>query len=240
MTTLAEIFEAEILDVTAATAEIDAWNTLTQVERTDNRLMGGRLQVNSNTVTTSVGLFGTDLTAFNEACTAAEDTAICDPADYAVYTGWGVGVNWAASADATIGDIDGVVFETSLWSVEVEWGDNTADAEVENIIRAGEVASVAADAPTDDADVTVAGAEDPFESWGSVPASAQNSGPQFAFSFFEDGTDFYFEAGSTETIWTTFGSVDPVAGNVENVDFEFVGAASLTAATSVIVAALLF
>ena len=131
MTTLAEIFEAEILDVTAATAEIDAWNTLTQVERTaPTRLMGGRLQVNSNTVTTSVGLFGTDLTAFNEACTAAEDTAICDPADYAVYTGWGVGVNWAASADATIGDIDGVVFATSLWSVEVEWGDNTADAEV--------------------------------------------------------------------------------------------------------------
>jgi hypothetical protein len=43
-----------------------------------------------------------------------------------------------------------------------------------------------------------------------------------------------------ETIWTTFGSVGGVSGNVENVDFEFVGAATLTAATSVIVAALLF
>jgi hypothetical protein len=232
-TTLADIFDAEILDVTAATAEIDAWNTLIQVDRTPAaRLMGGRLQTNPNTVTASVGLFGTDLTAFLDACTAADDTAVCDVADYAAYTGWGVGVNWAASADATAADIDGVVFATSLWSVEVEWDATT------NLIRAGEVASVAADAPTDSADVTEAGAEDPFASWGAVASDV--SGPQFAFSFFEDGTDFYFEVGDTETIWSTFGSVTGVAGNEENADFEFVGAATLTAATSVIVAALLF
>ncbi len=233
MTTLADIYEAELLDVTATAEEIDAWNTLTQVDRTPAaRLMSGRLQTNPNTVTASVGLFGTDLTAFLDACTAADDTAVCDVADYATYTGWGVGVNWAASADATAADIDGVVFATSLWSVEVEW-DATA-----NTIRAGEVASVAADAPVDVDAVTVAGAEDPFESWGA--AASDVSGPQFAFSFFEDGDEFYFEVGDTETIWSTFGSVASVAGNVENTDFEFVGAASLSSATSGIVAALLF
>jgi hypothetical protein len=111
---------ADLLEVTAPAAEIEAWGELAQVERTSgSRLMGGRLQVNSNTVTTKVGLFGTDLTAFQEACAAAADTAVCDPADYEAYTGWGVGVCWEVAADstATTADIDGVVFETSLWSV---------------------------------------------------------------------------------------------------------------------------
>jgi hypothetical protein len=149
----------DLLEVTAPAAEIEAWGELTQVERT-TRLMAGRLQVNSNTVTTKVGLFGTDLSAFQEACAAAADTAVCDPADYAAYTGWAVGVCWEVAADstATAADIDGVVFATSLWSVEVEWGDDAADPIVENEVRAGKVASVAEDAPTDDADVTVEGA----------------------------------------------------------------------------------
>ncbi len=232
MTTLASIFEDELLDVTAPTAEIDAWGTLTQVDRTPaTRLMGGRLQNNPNTVTTSVGLFGTDLTAFLDACTAAADTTICDPADYAAYTGWGVGVCWSTSADVTDGLVDGVVFATSLWSVQVEWDTTT------NVVEAGEVASVAADEPTDSAAVTADDAIDPFAAWGS--SASDISGPQFAYSLFEDGDDFYFEAGETESIWTTFGSVTGVAGNVENADFEFVGAASLTAATSIIAAALL-
>jgi hypothetical protein len=41
------------------------------------------------------------------------------------------------------------------------------------------------------------------------------------------------------SIWTTKGLV-ATPDNVENVDFELVGAATLTAATSVVVAALLF
>jgi len=160
MTTLAEIFEAELLDVTATEAEIDAWGTLTQIDRTvAARLMGGRLQTNPNTVTTSVGLFGFDLTAFNEACTAAADTEICDPADYTAYNGWGVGVNWSSTAAVTDALVDGVVFATSLWSVEVAW-----DAEG-NAVKAGEVASVAADAPTEEDDVTEEEAADPFDAW---------------------------------------------------------------------------
>jgi hypothetical protein len=195
--------------------------------------MGGRLQTNPNTVTTSVGLFGTDLAAFQDACAAVADTAVCDPADYAAYTGWGVGVNWETSADVTDALVDGVVFATSLWSVQVEWDTTT------NVVSAGEVAGVSATTPTTAADVTSDDAADPFAAWGSTATDV--SGPQFAFSFFEDGTDFYFEAGDLETIWTTWGSVASLGGdNVENVDFELVGAASLTAATSVIVAALLF
>jgi len=41
------------------------------------------------------------------------------------------------------------------------------------------------------------------------------------------------------SIWTTRGAVS-APDNVENAEFELVGAATLTAATSVIVAALLF
>ena len=164
----------DLHEVTAPTAEIEAWGELTQVERTAAVLMAGRLQVNANTVTTKVGLFGTDVSAFQEACAAVDDTAVCDPADYAAYTGWAVGVSWEVAADstATAADIDGVVFATSLWSVEVEWGDDSADPVEENVVRAGKVASVAVDAPTDDADVTEDGASDAFESWGAAASSA--------------------------------------------------------------------
>jgi hypothetical protein len=230
--TLASLLTDYIPDVAPTADEITAWGTLTQVERTAGGLMSGRLATNANTVTTSVGLFGADLTEFLDACTAAADTEICDVTDYDVYNGWGIGVNWSSSATVTPALVDGIVLATSLWSAQVTW-DATA-----NVVKAGKVASVAADAPVAPAAVTAADVADPFNAWG---ADAQtNADDQFAFSFFEAGDDFYFEAGDTETIWTTFGSVASVSGNVENTDFEFVGAASLTAATSVIVAALLF
>jgi len=60
--------------------------------------MSGRLATNANTVTTSVGLFGADLTSFLDACTAAAATTICDVTDYDTYNGWGIGVNWSSSA----------------------------------------------------------------------------------------------------------------------------------------------
>jgi hypothetical protein len=175
MTSIADLTTiwGDLLEVTATAEEIATWGTLTQVDRT-----------NPNTVTTSVGLFGTDLTAFQDACAGISDTTVCDTAHYGLYTGWGVGVNWAASADATTADTDGVVFSTSLWSVEVEWGDNTTGSVVQNIIEAGIVASVAANAPTDPTDVSSNDVSDPFEAWASTPSAAQNAGPQFAFSLF--------------------------------------------------------
>jgi hypothetical protein len=82
--------------------EITAWGALKLHENA------------SKTVTTKVGLFGADLTAFNEACTKAGD-AICKPADYVDYNGWGIGVNWADSeATTTAGSFNSLVFATSL------------------------------------------------------------------------------------------------------------------------------
>ena len=147
--------------------------------------MSGRLATNANTITTSVGLFGADLTSFLDACTAAADTEICDVADFATYNGWGIGVNWSSSAAVTAAQIDGIVLATSLWSTQVTW-DNTA-----NVVKAGKVASVAEDAPVAPAAVTADGVADPFNAWGADAQTGEDD--QFAFSFFEEGdTEFYF------------------------------------------------
>jgi hypothetical protein len=66
---------------TATADEITAWKTVTAI-------------TNDKTVT-KVGLFGADLTDFEEDCVALEDK--CDVADYEDYTGWAIGVNWAPS-----------------------------------------------------------------------------------------------------------------------------------------------
>jgi len=82
-------------------------------------------------------------------------------------------------------------------------------------------------------------AADAFEGWGAENQAGDDE-EQFAFYFFEDGADFYFEAEDTASIWATQGAVAGAAGNVETAEFAFVGAVTLTAATSVIVASLLF
>jgi len=222
--TLAELF-AEYnadADFQATTTEIAAWNELSPVQIDDE----------DNTVVTRVGLFGAELTAFNEACVALEDTDICDVADYADYNGWGVGVNWESEDDVTADQVDGVAFATSKWTVQVTW-----DAATNVIESAISDEAIAEDAPTD-ADVELDDATDAFEGWAADAGDLE--GAQFAFAFFEADADFYFEAGDTEDVWATFGAIADVDGNVLTADFEFVGAASLTAATSVIVAALLF
>lgn len=216
--------------ITATADEIAAWNPINPVvEAASVRLMSGRLGAagDDNTVVTSVGLFGYDLTDFLDECATLEETDECTVADYDAYTGWAVGVNWEGT---TLNAIDGVVFTESLWSVQVEWeGDTT------NVVLSGEVDAVAVDAPTDDTPLEAA--VDGFAAWG---ADAGMNDEQFAFAFFEDEDDFYFEAEDEISIWATFGAVAAVDGNVETAAFVLVGAASLTAATSVIVASLLF
>jgi hypothetical protein len=231
---LAELFTTYNADITATATEIAAWGTLlpVQIEAAVRVLRSGRLSVaEDNAVVTSVGLFGADLTEFNADCVALED--LCDVADYADYNGWGVGVNWASPAVVTAAQVDGVAFATSKWTVQVTW-----DAETNVIESSISEVAIAADAPTDE-NVTLEAAEDAFEAWAAD--AGDNTGAQFAFSFFAAGdADFYFEAGDVESVWATFGAVADVADNVETAEFEFIGAASLTAATSVIVAALLF
>ena len=237
--TLAELFTEYNAAITATATEIAAWKTLDpvqielevdQCEVDPLSCVRRLLDDEDNAVVTSVGLFGADLTDFNADCVLLEDD--CDIADYADYNGWGVGVNWESAEDVTADQVDGVAFATSKWTVQVTW-----DAATNVIESAISDEAIAEDAPTD-ADVELDDATDAFEGWAADAGDLE--GAQFAFAFFEADTDFYFEAGDTEDVWATFGAIADVDGNVLTADFEFVGAASLTAATSVIVAALLF
>ena len=225
-TALETLFTDYNAKITATADEIAAWNPL-DPRAAAARLMSGRLGVD-NTVVTSVGLFGYDLTDFLDECATLEETDECTVADYDAYTGWAVGVNWDGVEDNAI---DGVVFTDSLWSVQVEWDATT------NVITSGVVDEVSATAPLDTDAADLEAATDGFAAWG---ADAGKTGAQFAFSFFENDDDFYFEAEDTTSIWATAGAVTGATGNVETAEFAFVGAASLTAATSVIVASLLF
>ena len=225
-TALETLFTDYNAKITATADEIAAWNPI-DPRAAAARLMSGRLGVD-NTVVTSVGLFGYDLTDFLDECATLEETDECTVADYDAYTGWAVGVNWEGVEDNAI---DGVVFTDSLWSVQVEWDATT------NVITSGVVDEVSATAPLDTDAADLEAATDGFAAWG---ADAGKTGAQFAFSFFENDDDFYFEAEDTTSIWATAGAVTGATGNVETAEFAFVGAASLTAATSVIVASLLF
>jgi len=225
-TALEALFAEYNADIIATADEIESWNPI------DPRalaavLMSGRLGT-ENTVVTKVGLFGYDLTDLLEECATLEEDDECTVADYDAYTGWAVGVNWEGDVD---NEADGVVFTESLWSVQVIWG--LASNTVESAI----VDDVSATAPTAAQAADLEDAVDGFAAWG---ADFGEAGEQFAFAFFEDGEDFYFEAEDTTSIWATAGAVSGADGNVETDAFEFVGAATLTAATSVIVASLLF
>ena len=72
-------------DYTATATEIAAWKTAT----------GG-----VTTTTTSVGLFGADLSGFLTDCAIAVAATACDVTDYADFNGWAIGVNFASSDDA--------------------------------------------------------------------------------------------------------------------------------------------
>ena len=224
-TPLEDLFTKYNAKIVATDAEIESWNTLDPVAVLQ-RLMSDRLGV-VNTVTTSVGLFGYALDEFLEECATLEEDGDCEVADYDAYTGWAVGVNWSGSDS---NPMDGVVFTDSLWSVQVLWGPG-------NTVMGGKVTAVAAAEPTGLQATALTEAVDGFESWGKGPEA---TGAVFAFSFFEDEDDFYFEAEDTTSIWATVGATPAPTGNVETTDFELVGAASLSAATSVIVASLLF
>jgi hypothetical protein len=229
--TLAELFADYNAKFTASPEEIAAWNAIDplQVEAAAEELRSGRLSAEAetvdNAVVTRIGLFGADLTEFNAECVKLGD--LCDVADYANYNGWGVGVNWESEEEVGA-QADGVGFATSKWVVIVAWDEDA------NVIESGiSDVAIAVEAPGPE-DIEFEAATDAFGGWAAD--AGDNTDAQFVFAFFEaDDTDFYFEAGETEDVWA-LGGVE----NLKTTAFEFVGAASLTAATSVIVAALLF
>lgn len=83
---------------TATAAEITAWKVVTA--RSD-----AKFEIKA-------GLFGADLTKFNEDCVKLESK--CKPADYEDYTGWAIGVNWTPkTGDLPAADaLSGVAFKT--------------------------------------------------------------------------------------------------------------------------------
>ena len=82
--TLIQVFEETIGDYVPMSTDLEAWTDLTAADGDD-------------LVTTTVGLFGADLTDFLDNCALA--TEACTVADYDTFSGWAVGIQWVA-ADA--------------------------------------------------------------------------------------------------------------------------------------------
>ena len=145
--TLEDLFTTYNADITATKDEIDAWNILDPVQIESTKLMSGRLsEAEDNAVATKVGLFGADLTKFNEDCVALD--TLCKVADYEDYNGWGVGVWWGSADVVTADQVDGVAFATSKWTVQVAW-----DAATNVISSAISDVAIAEDAPDGDLDL---------------------------------------------------------------------------------------
>lgn len=218
MVTTEALLLAKYNDYAPSAAEITAWNTVTKNAAA------------STTVVTKAGLFGADLTKFNEECAELD---WCDVADYEAYSGWAVGVAWTAGTGNAIATPLGVAFnglktlvqvKLAAGAAEVKWVALTADA----------TATLPATV------TTFSTATDAFAGWSFKPITGL-VGEQTAFWFQEDGDESYLEADDTDNLWATADSSSTVTGNVATADFVFVGAASLVAASaSIIVASLLF
>ena len=81
---LLEVFEETIGDYEPTSTDLDGWTELepSAIADTDTE------------ITTTVGLFGADLTDFEANCAAA--TGDCDPEDYVDFSGWAIGIKWTA------------------------------------------------------------------------------------------------------------------------------------------------
>ena len=82
--TFADVVLDTIADYVPSETDLESWVELKPATGDD-------------VVTTEIGLFGADLTTFNENCAVASDD--CDVADFEKYSGWAIGIKWTA-ADA--------------------------------------------------------------------------------------------------------------------------------------------
>jgi hypothetical protein len=219
LTALETIFDDNYADWAPSSTDLESWEEVTAS--------------GSDTTVTLVGLFGGDLTAFLEDCTAATDD--CDPADYDGFSGWAFGIEWTPAAaatrlrQATVDDINTLVFADRLIAAQVTWvdGDNTL------ITSDVDVDEITADAPAS-GDITDTAVTDAFDRfWGDV--SVGLDGPQYAVYFQEEGADIYYEVDSESTVWAYLANA---AG--ESTDVTWAGAAQLTAAAGAVAVALLF
>ena len=135
-------------DYAPTSTEIKAWNTLTKY-------------VSADSTVARVGLFGADLTKFNEDCLLS---TLCAAKDYSAWNGWAIGVNWA---DGEAYTVSGLVIADNLLAAEITWRPTT------NVLAAFTIDSgkVSATAPLA-ADCHAAIANDPFEGWTGKPTKA--------------------------------------------------------------------
>jgi hypothetical protein len=197
-------------------AEITAWKTVNK-------------NLAADTVATKAGLFGADLTDFNEECAELD---WCDVTDYETFSGWAVGVAWTPATGSTQATPLGVAFNGLETYVEVTFA---AGASV--VKHVALTADASATLPSGS---TLVASTDAFAGW-SFKSVTGLVAEQTAFYFQDSDNEFYLEAGDKDDLWSTKGTVATVAGNIETAGFEFVGAASLVAASaSIVVASLLF
>jgi hypothetical protein len=202
--------------------EITAWNTVTKHASA------------STTVVTKAGLFGADLTKFNEDCVKYE--TFCDVEDYETFSGWAVGVAWTAATGNTVVTPLGVAFNGLGTLVQVTFTADAASAVKDIALTADATATT----PLAAALVPVA-STNAFTNWSFKSATSTAVGEQTAFYFQDSDDDFYLEAEDTDDLFATGDLSTGTQANVANAGFVFVGAASLVAASaSIIVASLLF
>ena len=216
MVTTEVLLLAKYNEYKPSATEITAWK---QVKK----------NLDADTIVTKAGLFGADLTKFNEECAELD---WCKVEDYETYSGWAVGIAWTPAAASTQTGPLGVAFNGLKTYVEI-----TLSANAAVVKHVALTADATAALPSGS---TLVASTDAFEGW-SFKAVTGLVAEQTAFYFQDSEDDFYLEAGDTDDLWSTKGTVATVALNIENADFEFVGAASLVAASaSIIVASLLF
>lgn len=108
--TLLEVLNETIDKYVPTSTDLDAWTTLDPA-------------TGDTIVTTTVGLFGADLTDFLDNCALA--TLACAVSDYDTFSGWAIGIEWVA-ADSKLrqakDEIDSsVTFADQNLYVETHW-----------------------------------------------------------------------------------------------------------------------
>lgn len=203
-------------------AEITAWKEVTKHASASDKLV------------TKAGLFGADLTKFNEECAELD---WCKPEDYETFSGWAVGVAWTAATGNSVVTPLGVAFNGLKTLVQVTLTSGAAAAVKDIALTADATATT----PLAAAVVPVTSIN-AFKSWSFKPVTfTLVAGEQTAFWFQDSDDDFYLEAEDTDDLWATGDVSTGTQANVASADFVFVGAASLVAASaSIIVASLLF
>ena len=109
--TMTEVYDANIAEPTVT--DIDVWTKIDPLAAAD-------------TITTKVGVFGSDLTDLYADCAIA---TACNPEDYKSYTGWAIGVQWTWATLPADAAFTGVCFADDKNCVRIE-----TDTDAANII----------------------------------------------------------------------------------------------------------